>query len=60
MANAGIGATFSGDVSNFFGGNIPIFEGLSSRIYFPLWLNKPLPGEKKTQFRWYFSIGKQF
>ncbi|MFQ5630317.1 MAG: hypothetical protein ACE5I1_16220, partial [bacterium] len=58
-ANAGFGASFLGGLSQFFGGNLPVFESLSARIYFPIWLSDPLPGEKQTQYRWYFSIGKQ-
>lgn len=58
LADAGIGAAFGGRLSDLFGGNLPLFENFSARIYFPLWLSDPLPGEKATQFRWYFSIGK--
>lgn len=57
-SNAGVGLSFLEDGFNLFGGNVSLFADLSAKILFPLWLSDPLPGEKKRQFRWYFSLGK--
>lgn len=58
-ANAGIGASFLGGLNQFFGGNLPLFEGISARLYLPFWLSDPLPGGQNVRFRWYFALGKQ-
>jgi len=57
-SDAGVGLSFLGNKSRLFGGNLSLFSNLSARVYFPLWLSHPLPGEEQTQFRWSFAIGK--
>ncbi len=57
-SNAGLGLSFFEDGFNLFGGNVSLFADLSAKILFPIWLSDPLPGEKKRQFRWYFSLAK--
>lgn len=59
-ADAGLGISFLGNKSRFFGGNLSPFSNLSARVYFPIWLSAPPRGEKQTQFRWYFALGKSF
>ncbi|MFQ5650045.1 MAG: M1 family aminopeptidase [bacterium] len=58
-SDAGFGLKTAGDGVNLFGGNLSLLTGLSARLFFPLWLSDPPPGEKRTQFRWYFSLGKR-
>jgi hypothetical protein len=55
-ANAGAALSFGGSQSRLFGATL--FSNLAFRVYFPLWLSHPLPGEKPRQFRWYFALGK--
>jgi hypothetical protein len=55
-ANAGAALNFDGSQARLFGVNF--LSALSFRVYFPLWLSHPLPGEKNRQFRWYFALGK--
>lgn len=55
-ANAGAALSFGGSQTRLFG--VSLFSQFSARLYFPLWLSHPLPGEAKKQFRWYFAIGK--
>jgi len=55
-ANAGAALNFGGAQARLFG--INFLSALSFRVYFPLWLSHPLPGEKNRQFRWYFALGK--
>lgn len=55
---AGFGITFLANELQLFGGNLKLFENLSAKVYFPIWLSHPLPGEDKRQFRWYFTLGK--
>ena len=55
-ANAGAALSFGGSSTRLFG--VSLFSQFSARIYFPLWLSHPLPGEAKRQFRWYFALGK--
>lgn len=57
-ADAGVGFAFLGNKSRWFGGNLAMFSNLSARVYFPLWLSHPSIGEKQTQWRWYFALGK--
>jgi len=57
-SNAGLGLAFFEDGFNLFGGNVSLFTNLSMKVLFPVWQSDPLPGEKKRQFRWYFSLGK--
>lgn len=59
-ADAGVGFRFLDFKSLFFGGNLPLFEGLSLRTYFPFWVSHPLPGEEKKAFRWFVAFGKKF
>ena len=59
-ADGGIGFRFFDFKSMFFGGNLPLFENLSLRVYFPFWVSHPLPGEEKTAFRWFVAFGKKF
>ncbi len=59
-ADGGIGFRFLDFKSLFFGGNLPLFEELSLRMYFPLWVSNPLPGEEKSAFRWFMAFGKKF
>ena len=58
LSNAGFHMGLFDANSPFLGGNIPLFEGLTVRAYFPIWLSQPLPGREKKEFRWYVSIGK--
>jgi len=55
-ANAGVALNFGGSPSRLFGATL--FSELAFRVYFPLWLSHPLPGEEQRQFRWYFALGK--
>jgi hypothetical protein len=55
-ANAGVALSFGGSQSRLFGA--ALFSELAFRVYFPLWLSHPLPGEKSQQFRWYFALGR--
>jgi hemolysin activation/secretion protein len=55
-ANAGAALSFGGSPSRLFGA--ALFSELAFRVYFPLWLSHPLPGEEQRQFRWYFALGK--
>ncbi|MGH7600737.1 MAG: hypothetical protein ACREOI_30645, partial [bacterium] len=55
-ANAGVALSFGGSQSRLFGATL--LSELALRVYFPLWLSHPLPGEKQRQFRWYFALGK--
>ncbi len=57
-ADAGVGMALLGNKSRLFGGNLALFSNLSARIYFPLWLSHPPEGERRTQLRWYFALGK--
>lgn len=57
-SDAGLGLSFFGDGFNFFGGNLGLFSDLSAKLFFPIWLSDPPPGEKQAQFRWYVSLGK--
>ena len=57
-SDAGVGLTFFGNQLPLFGGNLALFENLSAKQVFPLWLSNPLPGERQAQFRWYFTLGK--
>ncbi len=57
-SDAGFGIKFFGEGLNLFGGNLGLFSNLSAKLFFPIWLSDPPPGEKRRQFRWYFSIGK--
>lgn len=57
-ADAGVGIALLGNKSRLFGGNLALFSNLSARIYFPLWLSHPPEGEKRSQWRWYFALGK--
>jgi len=57
-SDVGFGLSFFGEELKLFGGNLALFEDLSIKALFPIWLSDPLPGEKKTQFRWYVSVGK--
>ncbi|MCA9734417.1 hypothetical protein KC799_19945 [candidate division KSB1 bacterium] len=59
-SDAGIGFRLFDSKSLLFGGNVPLFEGLSIRTYFPFWVSHPLPGEEKNAFRWFMAIGKKF
>jgi hypothetical protein len=56
-ADAGVALSFGGSQSRLFGA--ALFSELAFRVYFPLWLSHPLPGEKQRQFRWYFALGKR-
>ena len=55
-ANAGAALSFGGSQTRLFG--VSLFSQFSARLYFPLWLSHPLPGEAKQQGRWYFALGK--
>ncbi len=55
-ANAGAALGFGDSQARFFGSEL--LANLSMRVYFPFWLSRPLPGEKKQQMRWYVAIGK--
>lgn len=57
-ADAGFGLSLFGDEFGLFGGNLSLFQDLSIKASFPIWISDPLPGEKATQFRWYVSLGK--
>ncbi|MFQ5752432.1 MAG: M1 family aminopeptidase [bacterium] len=57
-SDAGFGLSFLGEGFNLFGGNLSLFSKLSAKLFFPLWLSEPPPGEAKRQLRWYFSLGK--
>jgi hypothetical protein len=57
-SDAGFGIKVFGEGVNLLGGNLSLFSNLSAKIYFPIWLSDQLPGEKKTRFRWYVTLGK--
>ena len=57
-SDAGVGLTLLASQLPLFGGNLALFENLSAKLVFPVWLSKPLPGEKQARFRWYFTLGK--
>lgn len=57
-SDAGVGLSFLFEELQLFGGNLGLFSGLTSKLFFPLWLSDPPTGEAKTQFRWYLSFGK--
>ncbi|MFQ5677812.1 MAG: hypothetical protein ACE5G1_18130, partial [bacterium] len=57
-SDAGVGLSFFEDGFNLFGGNISLFANLSAKLFFPIWLSDPPPGEKHRQYRWFFSVGK--
>jgi hemolysin activation/secretion protein len=57
-SDAGFGVSFLSDELNLFGGNLELFANLNAKVVFPIWLSDPLPGEKKHQFRWLFTLGK--
>ncbi|MCG8608826.1 hypothetical protein MJD09_28045 [bacterium] len=57
-SDAGLGIKVFGDGVNLLGGNLSLFSNLSAKVYFPIWLSDPLPGKKKTRFRWYLTLGK--
>lgn len=56
-SDAGLGLSFLGDTIELFGSNLSLLGDFGVRIYFPLWLSDPLPGEKEAQFRWLISVG---
>jgi hypothetical protein len=55
-SNAGVAIAFGGAQSRFLGGSV--LSSFSMRFYVPFYLSHPLPGEKKTQYRYYFTIAK--
>ncbi|NIR52148.1 hypothetical protein GWO43_26455 [candidate division KSB1 bacterium] len=57
-SDAGLGLSFLFEELQLFGGNLGLFSDFGAKVYFPLWLSDPLPGEEQRQFRWYFSLGK--
>lgn len=57
-SDAGVMLRLLGGRSLLFGGNLPLFENFSIRLYLPLWLSDPLPGEDPVEWRWYISLGK--
>jgi len=54
-SDAGLALNFGGSQTRLFGARL--LADFSFRLYFPLWLSHPLPGEKPRQYRWYFSVG---
>jgi len=55
-SDAGIAISFGGGQSRFLGGALG--SGFSARFYISFYLSDPLPGEKKKQYRYYFTLGK--
>jgi hypothetical protein len=58
LSDAGAAISFGGARSRFLGGSA--LSTFSMRFYVPFYLSDPLPGEKKTQWRYYFAISKSF
>lgn len=55
-SDAGVAIAFGGAQSRFLGGSV--LSAFSARFYVPFYVSHPLPGEKKKQFRYYFTIGR--
>lgn len=55
-SDAGLALNFGGSPTRVFGARL--LADFSFRLYFPVWLSHPLPGEKKQQYRWYFALGR--
>ncbi len=55
-SDAGVAIAFGGAQSRFLGGSLG--AGFSARFYIPFYLSDPLPGEKKKQYRYYFTLGR--
>jgi hypothetical protein len=55
-SDAGVAIAFGGGQSRFLGGSLG--PGFSARFYAPFYLSHPLRGEKKSQYRYYFTLGK--
>jgi hypothetical protein len=55
-SDAGFAINFGGSQTRVFGARL--LADFSFRLYFPVWLSHPLPGEKKQQYRWYFALGR--
>ncbi len=60
LRNAGLGLRVPRISTPFFGGAVSLFEGISLRLYVPVYVSNPWPGEKKMRWRWFVAFGKEF